>query len=150
VDPAAHQSTVAALEAVGLGRSLQRLFLDHGQTPEGVAAAIRTLDPPVDPTLFYRVDAQRQPLPADVAAAVAEVLVADWQGNPVAVDVGTVNGMARLVTAKTGAYYRRPLPPQPVANPSPFFGEAFQPPELSPYAVPRPTAGALQLWSFGP
>jgi hypothetical protein len=130
-------SLAAALEAVGLGRSLQRLFADYGTTPEAVAASLPFA---VDATLFYRVDSQRQPLPADVAEAVARAL---------GTDVGTVNGMARLVTRERGERARRPLPPLPISNPSPFFGEQYQPQELSPYRAQRPQNRSVQLWSFG-
>jgi hypothetical protein len=145
-DTLQHAGIVEALSGAGLRRSLQRLFADHGTTPEAVAALLPF---PVDAALFYRVDAQRQPLPADVAEAIARVLVVDYAGRPTRVDVGTVNGMARLVTSARGEHVRRPLPPNPIANPSPFFGEQYQPPELSPYQVPRPSGGSLQLWSFG-
>ena len=145
-DTLQHAGIVEALSGAGLRRSLQRLFADHGTTPEAVAAMLPF---PVDPALFYRADAQRQPLPADVAEAIARVLVVDFAGRPTTVDVGTVRADARLVTSARGEYVRRPLPPDPVANPSPFFGEQYQPPELSPYQVPRPSGGSLQLWSFG-
>ena len=129
---------VSALTAAGLARSLQRLFLDNGTTPEAVAAAMPFY---VDPALFYRVDSQRQPLPADVAKAVAVVL---------GVDLGTVRGAARLVTAVVGEYVRRPLPPDPLAFPNPISGETYTPPRLTPYAGVIPSAsGALLLWTFG-
>jgi hypothetical protein len=146
LETVAHAGAVEALGGFGLRRSLQRLFIDHGTTPEAVAALLPF---PVDPALFYRVDAQRQPLPADVAEAIARVLTTDFAGRPTRVDVGTVNGMARLVTRERGEHVRRPLPPDPLANPNPFFGEHYQPPELSPYRVPRPLGGSIQLWSFG-
>ena len=133
----ATSAQIAALTQAGLARSLQRLFLDNGTSPEAVAAAMPF---PVDPALFYRVDAGRQPLPADVAAAVAQFL---------GVDAGTVSGAARLVTAVTGEYVRRPLPPYPLSNPSPVFGESYNPPQLTPYQVPMASGGALLLWTFG-
>lgn len=141
-----HAGTVEALGGFGLTRSLRRLFVDHGTTPEAVAALLPF---PVDPALFYRVDAGRQPLPADVAEAVARVLVKDFAGNPVVVDPGTVKGYAKLVTSARGEFVRRPLPPLPISNPLEPFGEVYQPPQLNPYSVAHPSGGNIQLWSFG-
>jgi len=143
-----HAGEVEALGSTSFGeRSLRRLFIDHGTTPEAVAALLPFF---VDPALFYRVDAKRQPLPADVAEAVARVLVKDFAGNPTVVDPGTVNGYARLTTKARGEYVRRPLPPDPLANPNALFGEQYYPPQLVPYGGTKQASGVeLQLWSFG-
>jgi hypothetical protein len=85
-------------------RTLAKLFAQSGTTGEAVAPLL-PLTPAVDPELFRRVDNGRQPLPMDVAQAVAAQL---------GVALGTVLGAAGLVTLATGPAPRVPVPPDPL------------------------------------
>lgn len=117
-------------------RSLAHLFATTGSGLTGAqVAALLPFD--VDPELFARVDAGRQPLPADVVEAVAHAL---------GVDIGTVEGMAKLVTPLRGPFHRRPLPPDPV------LGDAFLLPALAMLQQPMqrpPSVPAREIWVAG-
>ncbi len=112
--------------------SLAALFASRGTTAGAVAVA-----PPVDPTLFSRVDAQRQPLPADVAEGLARVLK---------VDLGTVQSAAGLVTPLRGPRLRVPVPP------SALDGDVFSvPPQVrtAEPPTPDPQIKSVSIWALG-
>lgn len=99
-------------------RTLEALFVEHGETYSTIAAKAVPVYPEVVADLFARVDAGTQPLSVDVARIVADVL--DLQ-------TAEVLGRARFITYMVGPIYRRARPPA--------FGEQFN---AAPY---RKTAG---------
>jgi hypothetical protein len=85
--------------------SLQSLFVEQGQTYESVAEAVAGAFPGLDPTLFVRIDAARQPFPIEVAEVVAAAF---------GLQRGDLLAEVAFATRITGAAVRRPLPPRPV------------------------------------